>query len=228
MDMGCYESDFSGVTTLPQFGDIIYVTEQGAGNRSGNSWENATSSIQDALSLARYYGAKVWVAAGTYHGDGISKNAFTMMAGVEVYGGFAGNEPANYDLSLRDFNTNTTILDGQHLQRVLCQPVDFTDDTRVVWDGFTIQNGVCTDNGAGVYLRRFSTLSHCVVQNNIGLYDYSNTSSSTKYIYGVGVYVNSSKATISSVSTHTTFITHCTIRNNTVEWIAGPPEKPPA
>jgi len=217
VDMGCYESDFSGVTTLPQFGDIIYVTEQGAGNQSGNSWENATSSIQNATTLARHYGADVWVAAGTYYGDGVSQNAFTMAAGVNVYGGFVGNEPANYDLSLRDINGNATILDGQNVQRVLCQPVDFTDATRVIWDGFTIQNGICTDNGAGVYLRKFSTLSHCIVQNNTCLYDYSNTSSSYRYAYGAGVYVNSGKVTVSSVSTFTTFISHCTIRNNTVE-----------
>ena len=214
VDMGCYESNFNSIT-LPQYGDIIYVTEQGSGDQSGRDWANAIPSVQNALNLAHTYGADVWVAAGTYHGDGVSQNAFTLKEGVSVYGGFAGNEPANYDLSLRDFNANATILDGQNLQRVLYQPKNFTDSTAAIVDGFTIQNGVCMGYGAGVYLQKYATLSHCIVQNNTGIYDYSNNYSQT--LYGAGVYVSSERVSISSVYTHTTFITHCIIRNNMFE-----------
>ncbi|MBO4655100.1 MAG: hypothetical protein J5644_06110 [Bacteroidales bacterium] len=98
---------------------IIYVTPTGAGTHSGNSWANATSSIEDAQALAQTHNAVVWVAAGTYYGDTAAANAFTMRDGVSVYGGFAGNESADYDLSLRDFETNATILDGQNARRVL-------------------------------------------------------------------------------------------------------------
>lgn len=214
VDLGCYESDFNGIT-LPQYGNIVYVTQQGAGDQSGRNWDNATSSLQNALSIAYTSGADVWVAEGTYYGNEISQNAFTILEGVNVFGGFAGNEPENYDLSLRDFDAHPTILDGQNRQRVLYQPHNFTDTTMTVWDGFTIQNGSCMSNGAGVYLQSHSTLSHCIVQNNIGIYDHS--SNYYKNCYGAGIYVNSTTSSSSSTFQHTTFISHCIIRNNTVE-----------
>ena len=98
------------IAQTPNYDGIIYVTPTGAGTHSGDSWANATSSIADAQSIAQAHNAVVWVAAGIYYGDttSTSENAFTMVDGVNVYGGFAGNEPANYDLSLRDFQTMAT------------------------------------------------------------------------------------------------------------------------
>lgn len=206
IDMGCYESEYHS-TALPQYGDIIYVTQQGADAGTGESWENATASLTDALSLAKTYGADVWVAAGTYYGNTSSNNAFTMQEGVSVYGGFAGNEPEDYDLALRDFETNTTILDGQGVRRVLYQPNDFTAATAVTWDGFTIQNGAHYDNGPGVYMLSYTTLSHCIVQYNT-LY-YYNSSNSSLNRYGAGVYSYSGN--------RTSFISDCVIRFNSFE-----------
>ncbi|MBQ3733773.1 MAG: fibronectin type III domain-containing protein [Bacteroidales bacterium] len=206
IDMGCYESGYNSVA-LPQFGNIIYVTQQGTGTHTGESWENATSSLSDAISIAQTYGADVWVAAGTYYGNTSSNNAFTMQEGVSVYGGFAGNEPEDYDLALRDFETNTTILDGQGVRRVLYQPNDFTAATAVTWDGFTIQNGAHYDNGPGVYMLSYTTLSHCIVQYNT-LY-YYNSSNSSLNRYGAGVYSYSGN--------RTSFISDCVIRFNSFE-----------
>ena len=138
VDLGCYESDYYS-EPVTVYDSIIYVTVTGAGTHSGNSWENATSSINMAQTLARSYNAVVWVAAGTYYGDTTASNAFTLMDGGTVYGGFAGNEPATFDLSQRDFDVNTTILDGQNARRVLYQPSWFNTETE--WNGFTIQNG---------------------------------------------------------------------------------------
>ena len=163
VDMGCYESDYYSVP-LTEYDSIIYVTVTGAGTHSGNSWENATSSIDTAQTLARSYNADVWVAAGTYRGDTTANNAFTMLDGVNVYGGFAGNEPADYDLSLRDFAANATILDGMNARRVLYQPGWFNTET--TWDGFTIQNGWTNGDGGGVYLSKRGRLSQCRVQHN--------------------------------------------------------------
>ena len=158
---------------------IIYVTPTGAGTRSGDSWANATSSIDTAQNFAQLYSAVVWVAAGTYYGDTTSTSAFTMKNGVNVYGGFAGNEPADYDLTLRNFVTNATILDGQNARRVL-----FSNhfSTQTIWDGFTIQNGSISDYGAGAYLFSNTVLRHCVVRGNTafvreggGIYCYNAT-----------------------------------------------------
>ena len=210
IDMGCYESEYDSVS-LPQYGNIIYVTAQGAGTQFGDSWENATSSIEDAQALAQANDAVVWVAAGTYYGNTSADNAFNMVEGVNVYGGFAGNEPADYDLSQRDFETNATILDGQNQQRVLNQPANFTEATAVTWDGFTIQNGQTSWYGAGVYLQQYCTLSHCIIQNNTSTY-YSSTGDNVT-LFGAGVF---SYITLSD-GMRPNIISDCIIRYNSFE-----------
>ena len=177
VDLGCYESDYYSIP-LTEYDSIIYVTVMGAGNYSGNSWDNATSSLSIAQALAITHSAVVWVASGTYYGDTTSANAFTMREGVNVYGGFVGNEPSDYDLSLRDFEANATILDGRNARRVLNQPSAF--DTQTTWDGFTIQNGQTSGDGAGAYLLQNGRLLQCNILNNIS----ANGS-------GGGVYCNS-------------------------------------
>ena len=210
IDMGCYESDYN-TSPMPQYGNIIYVTEQGAGTQFGDSWDNASASIADAQALAQSHNAVVWVAKGTYYGNTVSDNAFDMAAGVNVYGGFAGNEPADYDLSLRDFETNASILDGQNARRVLNQPSNFTEATAVTWDGFTIQHGRTSGYGAGVYLRQNVTLSHCIIQNN-NVYYFSSSGSAVSS-YGAGVF---SYLTLSD-GMRPNLISDCIIRNNSFE-----------
>lgn len=149
---------------------IIYVKQNGTGN--GSSWINATGNLQAAIDNAYQQTpkGKVWVASGTYFGDSIAtNNAFTIKEGVNVYAGFEGNEPSNYDLSLRNFNLNTSILEGQNVQRVLGQDSVFNDSTIItVWDGFTIQNGYNSNEGGGVKLSAYSKISNCIITNNTG------------------------------------------------------------
>ena len=217
VDMGCFESDYySSPLVQPNYSGIVYVTQEGAGTQSGEDWANATASISFAMSMAKIYDADVWVATGTYYGDtsSTSQNAFSMMNGVNVYGGFAGNEPEGFDLSLRDFGANATILDGQNARRVLCQSSNF--DTQTTWDGFTIQHGSSNDVGGGVWLRTNTKLSNCIIKHNTttsnggGVYaGYSSTvsncviSNNSSNSYGGGIYVAS--ATVSN----------CLISNNT-------------
>jgi predicted outer membrane repeat protein len=212
IDIGCYESEYNSVA-MPEYGNIIYVTVEGAGTQLGDSWENAIPSLTDAISIAKAYGANVWVAAGSYYGNTSGSSAFLMAEGVSVYGGFAGNEPADYDLSQRDFETNTTILDGQYMRRVIYQPYNFTDSTAVVWDGFTIQNGAWCERGTGVYMLAYTTLSNCIIQNNYTYYRSAQAYSSVS-VYGAGVYaVGSGSATTG----YSTSIKNCIIRYNSFE-----------
>ena len=224
VDMGCYESDFYSSPTIDlNYSNIVYVTQNGSGTQTGENWDNATSSLSFALSVARTYNADVWVAAGTYYGNTASENAFVMVEGVDVFGGFAGNEPANYDLSLRNFDTHATILDGQNTRRVLYQTSSF--NTLTTWDGFTIQNGRKADyygSGGGVYLNGNGKLSHCVIRNNLaysggGVYASNSTSvvsnclitNNTASSYGGGVYASSAK------------VLNCKITNNTANSYGG-------
>lgn len=156
---------------------IIYVSEDGTGD--GSSWANATDKLQFASALSSGGNTKVWVKAGTYYGDiSDTEGAFYITAYNRVYGGFEGVEGPDYDLSLRDFDKNATILDGQNQRRVLLQNQAFSSASMPIWDGFTIQNG-SIGSGAGVYLNNYVTLNNCNIINN------------TASMYGGGIYINS-------------------------------------
>ena len=173
---------------------IIYVTEDGTGD--GSSWANATNKLHFASALSSGGGTKVWVKAGTYYGDiSDAEGAFSISANNRVYGGFHGDEAPDYDLSLRDFDKDPTILDGQGARRVLLQDQAYTSATMPIWDGFIIQNGAI-GSGAGVYLNNYVTLNNCSIINN------------TATMYGGGVYINSTGGTA-----HVT-LNNCRIMDN--------------
>ncbi len=81
-----------------------------------------------------------------------------MKNGVEIFGGFAGIEAADYDVANRDFTTNETILSGDvgtenvstdNCYHVLNHPNGLNLDVTAVLDGFTIEDGYA--NGASLY-----------------------------------------------------------------------------
>ncbi len=180
IDIGAVESSMSRVIK-PSKNNIIYVSAKGDVDATGESWDKATSLLQSAINIAGRTHADVYVAAGTYYGDTLGQNAFTMIEGVNVYGGFAGTEKSP---SERNLKKNKTILSGQGKQRVLRQMSHFTDSTMTVWDGFVIQDGSTrTDemsNGIGAWLMDYSALVNCEIKDNLA---YKN-------IFGFGVYIN--------------------------------------
>ena len=180
---------------------IIYVSEDGTGD--GSSWSNATNKLQFASALSSGGGTRVWVKAGTYYGDTTdAEGAFSISKSNRVYGGFEGDEAPDYDLSLRDFDKNTTILDGQGARRVLLQDQAFTSASMAIWDGFTIQNGN-VGSGAGAYLNNYVTLNNCNIINN------------EASMYGGGVYINSTGGTA-----HVT-LNNCRIMDNSASMGGG-------
>ena len=231
VDIGCYESDFYGMQLSDFYSGIVYVTPTGAGSHSGESWDNAVSSIAEAQYIALMCNADVWVAAGTYYGDtsSTSKNAFTMKKGVSLYGGFAGNEPADYDLNLRDFETNASILDGNSARRVLSMNEDMHTDIQAVCDGFTIQNGIAPDgfDGGGVEMYKDAVLRNCMIRNNTatrnggGIYMNGGTVANCQIFNntankdGGGVEVQGTEASTQNI------ISNCLIFNNTATYYSG-------
>ena len=166
----------------------IYVDAEAAGSNEGTSWNDAVTDLNVALNMAASIIAEhasypeIWVAEGTYKGDAVSASAFTMVEGVNVYGGFAGTETS---LEERNYETNVTILDGQGTQRVLYQDKAYTEATATVWDGFTIQNGGGILNGAGAYINAYGTLRNCKITGNGSI-----TLATSTDVYGGGIYVN--------------------------------------
>ena len=173
------------VEITPDTNNIIYVSSTGNGNKTGSSWANATPYLSLAMQHESNSPLKIWVKAGTYYGDTNMNTAFTVGAGNAVYGGFAGNEPADYNLLLRNFTNNNTILDGQATQQVLL--LTQSSDSTTVCDGFTIRNGQTNgdyDYGAGVMIYDNTLLMNCIVENCL---------TSGAYAYGAGVYANGGK-----------------------------------
>lgn len=234
IDIGCYESDFDSIVPIYAFPDTIYVKIGGAGNYSGQSWENACATLTDALMIAslREERTTIWLAKGTYYGEEGFENAFVIPAHTNVYGGFAGNEPSNYNLSLRNFDLNECILSGNNSQRVLFQPDTFSNEDAVVWDGFTISHGSVESAGAGAFIKDNCTLQHCDISDNYCFaYTYGDE-------YGGGIYAdatnnerciirncyihnNASTSKAGGIFARNTVIDSCTIAENTSNTAGG-------
>ncbi|RRB07611.1 putative Ig domain-containing protein [Larkinella rosea] len=145
------------VNALP-CGTVVYVTQNGAGSQDGSSWDNAYpgTALQTAINTAATCGAQVWVAQGLYKptADNNREISFSMKNGVAIYGGFAGNEAANYDLSQRNLVTNQTILSGDiddggtlanNSYHVIFNESGLT--TTAILDGFVITGGYASETG---------------------------------------------------------------------------------
>ncbi|MBN1491428.1 MAG: hypothetical protein JXA69_16065, partial [Phycisphaerae bacterium] len=163
---------------------IVYVDQGVIGGRSnGTSWSDAYSDLQDALDIVRE-GHHIWIAEGEYKPTaGTDRTiSFALVSGVEVYGGFAGDEdPATFDLANRDFVANETILSGDigvvgdESDNSYHVVVGDNLDASARLDGVTITGGnagsdVAMDiNGAGagmVNLSASPTLANCIFRGN--------------------------------------------------------------
>ena len=195
IDIGAYESDFTGRTLIqPDAHNIIYVSREGSETNDGSSWENATSHFQMALNLALTFDPKpqIWVKEGVY--DNLDEenvqfwSDLAILPGLQVYGGFNGSEPATFNLDYRQFNNNLSILDGKNRRRVLEQLYSYLGDDRAVWDGFVIKNGYAQKgytsniqylteegimalfdeymNGGGILLRDGASINNCDIYAN--------------------------------------------------------------
>ena len=199
-------------TTAPIRYEHVYVKADATGAGNGYTWEDAFTDLNAAVAMARAsydaYGEypDIRVATGVYYGDvSGSEDAFFIEDPVSIYGGFAGNEPADYDLSQRNFEQNTTILDGQHQRRVLkLNPYNHNwVDYRPVYDGITIRNGR-NNQGAGVYV------DHQVVLNNLRIEDCHSWGEWNGE--GVALYFNSNGSLVSN-----TAITRCAANYGTIQ-----------
>ncbi len=185
---------------IPDSNHIVYITPTAAGNNDGSSWNNASSDLAFALKRPYATPTQIWVKKGIYYGDTNNDVAFQTTNNSIVYGGFEGNEPADFDVNLRNLMLNNSILDGQNKQRVL-NMLSNPDSNTTICDGFIIQNGHTEKEGAGVYMNG-GKLINCIIRNN--------TSDSS---YGGGIFiVKNSKNSL---------IVNCNIYNNKATFGGG-------
>ena len=173
------------------YSNILYVKYNSVGANNGANWLNAFTSLQSALNAATS-GDQIWVASGIYtpsYSYDFENTTrfyhFRMKSGVAIYGGFAGNESSNFNLSNRNFVTNQTILSGDigiigdnsdNCYHVFFNPSELGLTNTAILDGFTITNGNANGPephtyGAGIYNNNSnSKFTNCIITNNIALF----------------------------------------------------------
>ena len=165
--------------------DVLFVNETATGANDGSSWTDAYLEFDPALAFAIEHSSvtDIWVAAGTYRPtllteEGDSRSAtFRPRAGLELWGGFAGDETSPEQ---REIIRHPTILDGlinpgpsqYHVYHVTTMP----EGTGTRFDGFIIQNGSADgsdtslneDRGGGLVATAFtrSIVANCVFRDN--------------------------------------------------------------
>jgi hypothetical protein len=124
--------------------DIIYVSEKAAGYDTGVSWLHAYNELESALNRARTCGgSEIWVAGGTYS-PAEEEGTFSLLDGVELYGGFGGYEST---LAQRQWVNHETVLSGDRDGDGVADihnVVTASNLSDAVIDGFIIRDGDST------------------------------------------------------------------------------------
>lgn len=168
------------VIEVTPFSGTWYVNDDASGAGTGFSWNDAFDQVQKAMAAASA-GDQVWVAEGSYTMSlAATDPVLTMKNGVDVYGGFYGDET---DLTQRGDPTDyPTILDGQNTSTHV-----IVGASNVRLDGFTVTRGHSYESegsvGGGMYNinRQNITLANCVFDSNYAYWQggaiYNSTSS---------------------------------------------------
>ncbi len=188
------EITVKGYACIPRW----YVNASGGDdNSNGHSWQQAFATVQRALDVS-WPGDTVWIARGKYLPSqdragnttpGRSRyRTFLLKDSIQLYGGFAGNEPPDYDISLRDFTTNETILSGdlngndgpgfsnysENMYNVVTAASSAPVSAATVLNGVTISGGNADasgspgDRGGGMRIEPDCnpTLIHVIIRDN--------------------------------------------------------------
>lgn len=149
----------------------------------GMSWETAFTTLQEPIDAAfAAGGGEVWVAKGDYseprssmmHIPQVDTGSLVLKEGVDVYGGFAGNET---ELNQRNVDQNVTTIDGRtaleggKALHVVVGADNATLDGFVILGGGNLAaNAAGVVGGAGMYNGGVSpTIANCTFSGNIAL-----------------------------------------------------------
>ncbi len=164
---------FFSVTCVAQ---RLYVTPTGTSIADGGSWDDALS-LEAALKQA-VSGNQIWVMQGEYKPNEIAgrKASFIVPAGVELYGGFAGNETTLFDRQAEATSTlsgNVGTPDvSDNVYTVVTLASDGVNVTSL--DGFVVTGGNSRNfkeglnkgnAGGGLYIMASENLSSHMISN---------------------------------------------------------------
>ena len=131
--------------------DIWYVDCAVASSGDCASWENACSTIQEAIDVSAA-DDEIWVKQGTYS----ISSTIDVNKSILLFGGFDGTET---ERDQRDWSNNLTILDGENsgARRMYVQ-------RDAIISGLIITGG----NGGGMLISRYSSplIKNCIFEAN--------------------------------------------------------------
>ena len=148
---------------------VLYVTENGSGDRSGTSWANAFRGLKSALDAAGGC-QQIWVAKGTYKPGTNVDDSFIMRSGISIYGGFAGSET---NLAQRNWTNNITLFSAEvgnaetnsdNCRNIFSNNGVITDcDSSAILDGCTLEGALYS---AVFNFDAYPTIRNCVFRKN--------------------------------------------------------------
>jgi len=171
--------------SVPEPLSRVYVDISATGAGNGSDWENAFTSLNEAIEYT-LEGGEIWVAEGLYLPT-VNERTFTYawdMDSIKLYGGFAGDET---QLSERDWRENQTIFSGDigipndnndNLYTVLTGPAGTATKpiNYALIDGITLQDGLANGGtyvnlitGGGFYSYDYvkhTEIKNCTFKNN--------------------------------------------------------------
>ena len=147
--------------------DVLRVDPAASPGGDGSSWGRAYDSLHDALAAARP-GDELWVKLGQYVPRIPSSQdaTFLVPAGVQLYGGFLGNETQR---SQRDPDSFPTELNGDDFANTIVTigGNNALIDGFIITEGMADGSGAAGSRGAGVYGDNVSvTLRNIEFQDN--------------------------------------------------------------
>lgn len=154
---GCLLNLFLVQTSVAQV--RRFVTPGGTG--SGTGWNDAGSL--KAMINASATGDEVWVMQGNY--QPVAGTAFSMKAGVKIYGSFSGTESVLSDRIIGTATTDSSRLIGNG-NGVIINSNNGLDPTALL-DGFFITGGFAAHGGGMYNLNSSPTIKHCIFSGNI-------------------------------------------------------------
>ncbi|MEZ4927938.1 MAG: T9SS type A sorting domain-containing protein [Saprospiraceae bacterium] len=169
----------------------IYVSATATGIANGQSWDDAYTELNDALSSA-LSGDTIWIAEGVYYPTNSLDRAvsFEPKSGVRIYGGFAAFEN---DLNQRDWIIHPVVLsgdigiEGDSTDNSYNVVYLFQPDSNTVLDGLIIRDGVANNSldasstrsrlvcGGGLYImadgsEAYPEIRNCRIEHNTAEY----------------------------------------------------------
>ncbi|MBI3118048.1 MAG: hypothetical protein HYZ00_05150 [Candidatus Hydrogenedentes bacterium] len=193
------------VSTLPATAAVLRVDGDAANGGNGSTWGSAFNTIQAALNNAAE-GDELWVAEGEYpEVDTNGGSSLTMKSGVDLYGGFGGDETERDRRNpLAHISTVLGTAASQGENTPVAPIIQGADSARL--DGFTVRGGRAANGGAMSNFNVSPTIANCIFVDNRAI--------SVAPGQGVG------GAIFNFIDAAPT-ITNCTFRENTADFAAG-------